>query len=113
LLEKPMSQPFTCTVHKLAPGAYEALQEWKKVVTELEEDAVEAIRDEGISLELTILDRREDGDYLLFIMRTDDYDRAVRVFEQSRRPVDNYHRQFLDTYSLGSRKMEVLTCNEA
>ena len=71
---------------------------------------------EGVELEIVLFEpaAREDGlDSLIFLLRTNDYARAVEVFDRSTAAIDQVHRTFLQQVSLGGRPLEVVGCHAA
>jgi hypothetical protein len=62
---------------------------------------------ERIDLEIVLLEEAADGDYLIFIIESDDYDRAVSVFAQSTRDIDVFHRHFLEENVVDRQRMEI------
>jgi hypothetical protein len=86
---------------------------WVREMNSRSDEVSETLRNEGVTLELVMLEEAADGDYLLFLLETDDYDRAVRIFTQSKLPVDEYHRRFLAENIVGREHVRVLSCHAA
>lgn len=108
-----MARNFRCNRLKLRPGALDAVEAWAEDGRSGAEEVAATLRDEGIDLELVLLEHASDGDYLIFIMETDDYERAVEVFNRSKHAIDERHRAFLEANVVGSTQLRVLNCHEA
>ncbi len=79
---------------KLKPGSYDRVRAWAEEIMRRKEEALETLRDEGVLLECFFLDRREDGDYLIGIMTTSDFERAQTVGRDSAHDIDAFHQAF-------------------
>jgi len=108
-----MPRNFRCNRLKLRPDSLDAVEKWAEDGRTRAEEVAVTLRDEGIDLELVLLEHAADGDYLIFIMETDDYERALEVFKQSKHAVDESHARFLEENVLGSTQLRVLNCHEA
>jgi hypothetical protein len=107
-----MANNFRCNRLKLKDGALPAVERWAEECNRRSNEVTETLLAEGISLEVVILDRACDGDYLIFLMETDDYERALEVFNASTFPIDDYHRRFLADNIVDSRQLPVLSCHQ-
>lgn len=108
-----MARNFRCNRLKLRDGSLDAVEAWAEDGRSGAEEVAATLRDEGIDLELVLLEHASDGDYLIFIMETDDYERAVEVFNRSKHAIDERHRLFLEANVVGSTQLRVLNCHEA
>lgn len=93
---------------KLREGARPAVEAWTAEVHKRRDEFLQGIREEGITFEAWILEDTPDGLYLVSLMETDDYDKAVATYEQSTHAIDAYHRQFLEENRVGFQENRVL-----
>jgi hypothetical protein len=107
-----MTRNLRCNRLKLKRGALPAVERWADECNHRSNEVAATLQQEGIRHEIVILEHAADGDYLIFVMETDDYERALEVFMASALPIDEYHRQFLRDHVLESRPMRVLSCHE-
>jgi hypothetical protein len=73
------------------------------------DEAAKTLANEGINLEVWILEEADDGYYLVSLLETEDYDRALEIFQQSQHDVDDYHRKFLEENMVERKKQRVLS----
>ena len=52
------------------------------------------LRDEGVIIESVFLDTSEEGEYLIYYMKTESLERAREVGQKSSHPIDAYHKKF-------------------
>jgi hypothetical protein len=107
-----MTKKLRCNRLKLKEGALPAVERWAEECNRRSNEVAETLLQEGIRLEVVALEQASDGDYLIFLMETDDYDRALEVFKASTLPIDEYHRQFLADNVIESVQLRVLSCHE-
>lgn len=88
-----MSENIRCIRITLKPGMREAALAWAKEVARRQDEATQALREEGITLEAAFLDSFEGRDYLVYVMKGD-LKKAKAVAQSSQRAIDAFHRQF-------------------
>ncbi len=103
---------FICTRHTLRPGSRDAVRAWAKMMNSRSGDVSQTLRDEGVRMEMVFLEESDEGDSLLFLLDTDDYDRAVEIFMQSDHEVDKYHLEFLTQNSVARKRLTLISCHE-
>src|SRR4028119_701803 len=91
-----MPRTFTCHRHKLKPGSRVAVERWLLHVRSRIDELRATLGPKGIDLEIVLLEEAADGGYPIFIIESDDYDRAVSVFAQSTRDIEVFHRHPLE-----------------
>jgi hypothetical protein len=107
-----IKRKFTCTRHMLRPGSREAVAEWAAESNRRSAEVLKGLEAEGVRLEAVLLEESDEGDSLIFILDTDDYDRAVEVYMQSTDDFDNYHRKFLAENVVSRRRLTTLVVHE-
>ena len=89
------------SVQKLHPGGAEAFRERFDRTPAEKTDMYDQLRDEGIHVEAVFIEEREDGDYLLYYIEADDYDRMVEEFKTSDEDWAQDYRAFLEDHVVG------------
>lgn len=83
-----------CVKIKLKPDSLEKVRQWAKVINERRDEALATLRDESVILECVFLDRTEDGDYLISIMKAESFKKAEDAVRSSLHEIDKFHQQF-------------------
>lgn len=83
-----------CRSIRLKAGSIERVREWALTLNQRKDEALETLRNEGVAIESVFLDRRPDGDYLIYYMKADDFKKVKEVHANSKLPIDVYHKQF-------------------
>lgn len=97
-----------CMFIKLKPGSEPRVREWAEVLNSRQGEVYEALRAEGVELESAFLTTVGGDDYLVYVMRAPDFDKARAVAKASTRAIDAYHKQFkLDAW-LERQELECL-----
>jgi hypothetical protein len=98
------------TLIKLKPGSLDRVREWARTLSDRRDEALATLADEGVSIESWFLFSRDDGDYLVGYMRSDDFAKADRAVRKSLHAIDAYHQEFKrDTWEPGANEdMELL-----
>jgi hypothetical protein len=104
-----MTKSFYSNRTKLKPGSLPAVEAWAAEMNRRADEVASTLADEGIKLEVWILEEAEDGHYLVSLLETDDYDRAVEIYQQSKHEVDEIHRKFLAENMVERKKQRVLS----
>ena len=86
-----------CMKIKLRDGSLPTVDIWQEKLNAHRNEVVETLRSEGVSLEAVFLDRQSDGDYLIYVMRSDDFDRVSDVASRSTSHIDEFHRAFKES----------------
>lgn len=107
-----MKRTLTSHRHFLRPGSRDAVAAWAAESIRRSADVQKTLEDEGVRLEVVLLDESDEGDSLIFILDCDDYDRAVEVYNQSVHDFDEYHRKFLAEHVVSRRRLKTLIVHE-
>ena len=93
-----------CSKIKLRPGSLGRVREWAAEMNRRADEALATLRDEGVIIESVFLDSTAEGDFLIFYMKAEDFERARAVGRASAHPIDAYHHQFQrETFESGKR----------
>ena len=81
-----------CMRVALKEGMTEEARVWLRTLMDRQQETLESLRQEGVSLESVFLDRQPSGDFLIYYMRAEDIDHAISVFGQSTLAIGAYHK---------------------
>lgn len=83
-----------CVKIKLKPNSLQKVSEWSKELNSREEEVFETLRDEGVYLETVFLETTKEADYLIYVMKLEDEERAAQVVKTSKHKIDAFHKKF-------------------
>ena len=83
-----------CWKIRLKPDSLDRVREWARTINSRMDEALEALRDEGVVIESVFLDRTEHGDFLIGYMKAESFDKAAEAVRKAVRAIDEYHQQF-------------------
>jgi hypothetical protein len=90
-----MHYPTKCFRIRLKPNSLERVREWAETLNESRrEEALATLRDETVILEAAFLDRTAEGDFLIYVMKAENFEKSKQAAATSSHPIDEYHRQF-------------------
>lgn len=69
---------------------------------------MKSLEAEGVTVESVFLDSREDGDFLVYYMRSHSQEVAEKVARDSVLAIDEYHRSFKKSTWSQVKRLEVL-----
>ena len=104
-----MSYETQCVKIHLKPNSLDRVRAWATTLNESRRaEALATLADESVVLEAAFLDRTVDGDFLIYIMKAESFEKARHAAEKSLHEIDAYHQAFKrDTW--GSRtELELL-----
>ncbi|HKC63916.1 MAG TPA: DUF6176 family protein, partial [Pyrinomonadaceae bacterium] len=84
-----------CWKIKLKPDSLDRVREWAQTINERKDEALETLRDETVIVESVFLDRAEDGDYLIAIMKAESFEKSAEAVKRSVHAIDEYHRRVM------------------
>ena len=87
------------SVIKLKPDKINRLKKWCEELNKRKGEVVETMKREGIYTESAFLHRTEDGDFLIYYIEAEDFERAMEVFYKSEKKIDREHRRVLEEVS--------------
>ncbi len=83
-----------CAKIKLRPGSLSQVEEWANELNHRPQEVLQTLRDEGVVIESVFLDSSEQGDFLIYYMKAESFEKARIVAEQSTHAIDAYHSAF-------------------
>lgn len=98
-----------CSRIQLKPDSVDRVREWAATLNNRQAEVLETLRNEGIYLECAFLDHREDGDWLVYIIKAEDMAKGWEIFQNSTLPIDEYHKKFMAEVALKRENLETLT----
>jgi Family of unknown function (DUF6176) len=84
-----------CIRIKLCPGTTERVIAWLQSFNDRRPEALAAMRNSGIFWESAFVDRRQEGDEVLLVQCSEDFERTSAAFLSSDLPIDTEARAVL------------------
>lgn len=78
---------------KLKKGSTLEVRDWFNTLKERLSETMETLENEGIIVESVFLDKVGEDDFLIYYMRAEDIDKALRIYRESTSPIDMYHKE--------------------
>lgn len=97
-----------CVKIKLKPGSIEKVRDWAKTINEGKAEALATLRDESVILESVFLDQNSEGDFLIYVMKAEDFDKAKKAVGKSIHPIDEFHQNFKRECWEDGKRLETL-----
>jgi hypothetical protein len=90
---------------KLKENSLARVREWAAEMTRRRDEVLETLRDETVIIESVFLDSTPEGDFLIYFMKAESFERAREAAQQkSAHAIDEYHREFKrETWEDGTR----------
>ncbi len=66
------------------------------------------MRDEGVILETVFLDQTGEGDFLIYLMKAESFEKAKEVVKHSVHAIDEYHQNFKRECWADGKRLELL-----
>jgi hypothetical protein len=99
----------TCCVKiRLKPDSIEKVRTWAKTINERRDEALATLRDESVILETVFLDRTAEGDFLIYLMKAESFERSKAAVKNSVHAIDEYHQNFKRECWAGGKRLEML-----
>ena len=89
-----MSCETRCVKIKLKPNSIEKARIWAQTINERKDEALATLRGESVILESVFLDQNSEGDFLIYVMKAESFDKAKKSVENSVHAIDEYHQNF-------------------
>lgn len=97
-----------CVKIKLKPNSIEKVRQWAKTINVREDEALLTLRDESVILETVFLDQTSEGDFLIYLMKAENFEKTGEAVKSSIHAIDEYHQNFKkDCWETG-KKLETL-----
>ena len=81
-----------CIKIKLKPNSIEKVREWARVINRRKDQALSTLRDESVVLETVFLDQTDEGDFLIYLIKAESFEKAKDVVQKSIHSIDKYLR---------------------
>lgn len=93
-----------CIKIKLKPNSIEKVREWARVINYRKDEVLATLRDESVVLETVFLDQTDEGDFLIYLMKAESFEKAKDVVQKSIHSIDEFHQNFKrETWEDGER----------
>lgn len=102
-----MSQT-TCVKIKLKPDSIDKAREWARVLNERKDEALATLRDENVIFECAFLDQTGEGDFLIYLMKAESFEKMGEAVQKTVHEIDEYHRQFKRETWAERKQLELL-----
>lgn len=90
-----MSYQTQCVKIRLEPNSLDRVREWATTLNKSRRaEAMATLADESVVFEAAFLDRTNDGDFLIYIMKAESFEKANRAAATSLHEIDAYHQAF-------------------
>lgn len=103
-----MNYETRCAKIKLKPGSIEKVREWAKTLNERRDEAIATLRDESVILETIFLDQTNEGDFLIYVMKAESFEKAREAVQKSTHEIDAYHQNFKRETWAERKQLELL-----
>ncbi len=103
-----MNYETRCAKIKLKPGSIEKVREWAKTLNERKDEALATLRDESVILETVFLDQTDEGDFLIYMMKAESFEKARDAVQKSIHEIDAYHQSFKRETWAERKQLELL-----
>lgn len=103
-----MSYETRCVKIKLKPNSLEKVREWQQTINERKTEALATLRDEGVILETVFLDQTSEGNFLIYVMKAESFEKVKEGYEKSVHAIDEYHRKFMSETYETRKELEIL-----
>ena len=98
-----------CVKIRLKPNSLERVREWAATLNDLRRtEALATLRDETVVFEAAFLDHTPEGDFLIYVMKAESFDKAAKAVVQSPHEIDAYHSAFKRDTWQARTQLEVL-----
>lgn len=103
-----MNYETRCVKIKLKPDSIERVREWAKTLHERKTEALATLRDESVILEAVFLDQTGEGDFLIYIMKAESFEKVREAVQKSTHEIDAYHQNFKRETWAERKQLEML-----
>ncbi|MGI8668723.1 MAG: DUF6176 family protein [Aridibacter sp.] len=103
-----MNYETRCVKIKLKPNSLNKVSNWAKTINERKDEALVTLRDEGVILETVFLDLTSEGDFLIYVMQAESFQKVNEIFEKSIHEIDKYHQKFMNENYADRKKLKLL-----
>lgn len=97
-----------CIKIMLKPDSLARVREWAATINSRMDEALATLRDEGVVIESVFLDSASDGEFLIYYMKAESFEKATEVVQKSVHALDEYHQKFMRETCVEGHKLELL-----
>ncbi len=97
-----------CVKIKLKPDSIAKVRQWAQTINARKTEALATLRDESVILEAVFLDQNSEGDFLIYVMRAENFKLAKQAVKNSLHAIDEYHQNFKKECWESGEKLEML-----
>ena len=98
-----------CVKIQLKPNSLERVREWATTLNgSRRAEALATLRDETVVLEAAFLDHTTEGDFLIYVMKAENFEKAKQAAATSTHDIDKYHQAFKKDTWAGRKQLEML-----
>lgn len=97
-----------CVKILLKPNSIERVHAWANEINSRKDEALATFKDEGVIIESVFLDQNSEGDFLIYFMKAESFEKAKNAVQKSIYDIDEYHQQFKKDCWLDGKKLENL-----
>ncbi len=84
-----------CVKIQLKPNSLERVREWATTLNESRRaEALATLRDETVVFEAAFLDRTDEADFLIYVMKAESFEKSKEAVATSTHEIDRYHKAF-------------------
>ncbi len=84
-----MNYETRCVKIRLKPNSLEKVREWAKTINRRKDEALATLRDESVMLEAVFLDQNSEGDFLIYVMKAENFEKAKQAVKNSVHAIAN------------------------
>ena len=95
----------TCMKIRLRPGSLERVREWAAEINRRSDEALATLRDERVVVESVFLGSGAEGDFLIYYLKAGSIEGALKVADNSKHAIDEYHRRFMREVCASGQKL--------
>ena len=103
-----MNYEMRCVKIKLKPDSIEKARVWAKFINDRKAEALATLRDESVIWECAFLDQTAAGDFLIYLMKAESFEKAREAVQKSVHSIDEYHQNFKRECWEKGEKLEML-----
>ena len=103
----PMYQT-RCIRVRLKENSLERVREWAATINRRKDEALATLRDESVVIESAFLEQTPEGDFLIYFMKAESFERVAEAYQKSAHPIDEYHHEFMRETFAERKPLELL-----
>jgi hypothetical protein len=98
-----------CVKIRLKDNSLERVREWAGTINNSRRaEALATLRDETVVIEAAFLDQTAEGDFLIYVMKAETFEKSKQAVAASMHDIDKYHQDFKKDTWQSSTQLELL-----